>query len=282
MDKKNTVARESISNAKFYFRYIARNANLFFIVILSFILPGFLFVQYMREIVFISGSAETEATVISKHFRPNDNKLSRYSVVYSFKDGAGTIYRSSSEAGRFNWEKITDGQTIPVRYSKKDPSMSKAWKMTLLMSPLSYEFQFVFFPFILTPLFFIQGLFFLSILKKDVSYVRPIFIDGLASSGEIIKTAFQKDKRASFYDVNYDFRIESGRTYSGNFQYPSRYEQKTHPEKGLKGLVFYLQEDPSHNIWVGEDWKAALSLYRRYGFSAKERKSVSEGENAEK
>ena len=258
--------RLKISSFKLHIKYFKSNINLFMIIILSFILPAFLLLNYIKEIAFIANSKPAQGEIIAKMYSPQQNKVSNYSIVYSFKDDvSGNIYRSTGRIGKSRWNKLSEGDKVEIRYLKDKPSDNKAWRLTILMDPFSYEFKYILFQFILTLFLLIQGLFLLTNLKKDFAALKRLFLKGGQTKGEIVETVFHNDKRSPFYEIKYGFKNFNKESFSGTFHYQTRYESKNIPEKGNKGTVFYSNEEPSDNIWVGDDWQKALSIFRRIG-----------------
>lgn len=249
-----------ISSLKLHLKYFSKNINLFLIVVLSFILPAFLLLQYMKEMAFITSSALAEGSIISKTHRESNNGALEYSVVYSFKVGE-TLYRSMSGVGKAKWNKLKDGDPVEVRYSKSNPSENKAWRLTIFMDPLSYEFKYILFPFIVTPFFLLQGLFLLNELKKDFSFVKPLLLHGATIEGKVLESVLHNDKRAPYYIVKYVFKLKE--KYEGSFTYPSKNNSKEVPEKDTKGTVAYLDDAPEYNMWIGDSWEKALPVDRR-------------------
>ena len=255
-----------LSLLQLHIKYFIRNSGLFLIIILSFILPAFLFLQYIKEITFISNSKPSIGTVISKTQRTGKNGILEHSIIYSFKDET-TVYRSMSGVGKAKWNKLKEGDPVEIRYSKANPSENKAWRLTIFMDPFSYEFKYILFPFILTPLFLIQGLFLLAELKKDFSFIKPLLLRGLTVEGVILDTILNDDKRSPFYLIKYGFKVKE--KYEGSFTYLLRYESKDIPEKDSKGNVLYMEDDIAHNMWIGDGLEKNLSINRRVKFKTK-------------
>lgn len=274
----NEHNEKKISFFAFISQYVLKNLNICFIILISLILPGILIIEYMKELEFSASSVPAKASIYDKRQdkAKREWKKSVYKIFYSYKTPSGAIVRTSDSIGKSKWEKLRPGDEIEIRYLKDRPQESRIWKYSLLINPFSYSVEDIFFPFIITFLFLIQGLWFLFFLKKDKDSIQDIFLSGIAGDGEIIKTSYYNDKRAAFYDIRYKFQIENGKTYYGNFNFPCRYESSVRPKEEDKGKVLYLAENPYKNVWIGENWRTALPITRRVGFNKKEERKNKE------
>lgn len=263
-----------VTSTRFLIKYVWKNMGICSIILMSMILPGFLLSDYMRELDYIPKSEPCEATVTGKrigHDKRNQNKK-EYRIQYRYKTPDGAIISSGDKAGRYRWEKLKEGDSIGIRRLKDAPSKSRAFFLGLLFDPLSYEISEIFVPFILTPLLLAEGIWLLLIVRRDKESIEDIITKGEESAGKITKAVFNGDPAYPCYEIGYEFRIESGRTYHSSFFHPVRREGDPHPEPGDEGSAMYDKADPDRSVWTGSDWTQALDIKRRKTASKIEKK----------
>lgn len=259
---------KKITPTAFMMQYLKKNFSVAFIAFISLILPCLTLSEYIHEAEYFSKSEKAQAEVRSKSIGKDRNGSKQYRIQYSFKI-PGSILGNSGTAGRAKWEKLSKGDKIEIRYIKDNPADSRIWQMGLFIDPLSYDFKDIFFPFIASPLFLIESIWLLSILRKDKRLIQDIFTKGIKTEGKIIKATFADIKNDPHYEIKYDFRIASGRTYCGIFAVPALKEGDPHPEVGETGYAYYLESDPEKNAWGWNDWTKALPIMTRKSLEAK-------------
>ncbi len=255
---------KKITKLQFHAQYIKQNLGIHIVILLCFVLPALLFIDYMHEYEVISSMKIGEATVEAKRKAGELLKSRKEINLIQYKYGVdGQIITTACPVGKKKWNKIKEGDKIKIEYDEKDPSKSRIKNSTILLDPFSYDFDEIFTPFIMTPLFFILAIYLLLKLKKDRDELQFLIFKGKQTEGKIINSELIKEKRESYYKTEYEFRDEENNKYTGKIKIP--YLLKKEIPKG-NGIVLYDSNDPKINIWGGKNIFDYFSINYRIHF----------------
>lgn len=242
---------KKITKLKFHAQYIKQNFGIHIIILLCFVLPALLLIDYTKEYEIISSMKIGEATVEAKRKAGKLLKVRKEINLIQYKYGVnGEIITTACPVGIKKWNKIKEGDKIKIEYNEKEPFKSRIKNSTILLDPFSYDFDEIFTPFIMTPLFFILGIYLLLKLKNDRNLLEFLIFKGKKAEGKIIKAELIKEKRESYYKTEYEFKDEENNKYTGEVKIP--YLLKKEIPKG-NGIVLYDPKNQKNNIWAGEN-----------------------------
>lgn len=249
---------KKITKLKFHAQYIKQNLGIHIIILLCFVLPSLLFIDYTKEYEIISSMKITEGIIEAKRKAGKLLKARKEINLIQYKyEINGEIITTADAVGIKKWNKLREGDKIVVEYNTKDPSKSRIKNSTILLDPFSYSFEEIFTPFIMTPLLFILGMYLLLKLKNDRTLLEVLIFKGKKAEGKIIKAELIKEKKESYYQTEYEFTNEENKIYTGKIKIP--FLLKKELPKG-KGIVLYDCENPLINIWGGENILNYLSI----------------------
>lgn len=261
---------KKITKLQFHAQYIKQNLGIHIVILLCFVLPALLLIDYTHEYEAISSMKIGEATVEAKRKAGKLLKSRKEINLIQYKYGInGQIITTACPVGIKKWNKIREGDKIKIEYYENNPSISRIKNSTILLDPFSYDFDEIFTPFVMTPIFFILGVYLLLKLKNDRNLLEFLIFKGKKTEGKIIKAELIKEKRESYYKTEYEFRDEENNKYTGEIKIPYLFKKEL--PKG-NGIVLYEPENQKNNIWAGENIFDYFSINFRTNLKKNEKK----------
>ena len=126
-----------ITKLKFHAQYIKHNLGIHIIILLCFVLPALLLIDYTHEYEAISSMKIGEATVEVKRKAGKLLKVRKEINLIQYKFGVnGEIITTACPVGIKKWNKLKEGDKIKIEvisarevYGEAFPKDSKRWKV---------------------------------------------------------------------------------------------------------------------------------------------------------
>lgn len=187
------------------------------------------------------------ATVVDKSIlraKRGENSRTRYIISYRFTSGQGETVEGSTDVSVEEWERVEEGQTIPVTYLPGDAESSRTrgendWIAALVFLCIGGVFSLIG-----------GGLAFFD-LRVGLRAMR-VSRHGMAAEGTVVHAGPTSTSinRVRQWRIDYRYRDHLGRAHEGASHLLSP-EDGAAWKEGEKGSVRFDRDRPEISVWMG-------------------------------